>query len=453
MPLRAEMLPFVPAYAIKPDSGFVPRLANISLIAMVCLSVTAPVITISGDLPWLKIEQLALPVILFSYAWFLFARIARPVRFNFMCVVGAVYALCITASIFYGWAYLGHAVIVRDLYEIPKALLPVLFFTLGLETEMSESWLKILLNCFSLAILFVCLYAWAQWANLSVSHILASYYSGGWHDEGSLAHYRRVYSTMGNPNLLGQLMTWSVAAFALAALHNVGSRLRNVLMALAAFVTLVMTGSRYGILNISLALGLVWSLMFLQGHRRKLATVSLLLSLPVLAIAGAAVAKYNPATVDRLQTLQNPLTTDSLRERLDSLWQDAGREFVQSPFLGHGPAKSIFSEVITDSEYLDVLKEFGAVGFFAYLGYYLYPIFVFWAYLRPNSRTPWSFHQISPAHSWVMLLSFVMLCTALVMNIGMSTFYNPSLQAFLWLWVGIGASATRNNARNLSVAR
>jgi len=78
--------------------------------------------------------------------------------------------------------------------------------------------------------------------------------------------------------------------------------------------------------------------------------------------------------------------------------------FLKSPFLGHGPAKSIFSEVITDSEYLDVLKEFGSVGFFAYLGYYLYPIFVIWAYLRPNSRTPWAFHQISPADSWFMLL-------------------------------------------------
>jgi hypothetical protein len=30
------------------------------------------------------------------------------------------------------------------------------------------------------------------------------------------------------------------------------------------------------------------------------------------------------------------------------------------------------------------------------------------------------------------------------MNIGMSSFYNPALQAFLWIWLGIGAAAARS---------
>jgi hypothetical protein len=32
---------------------------------------------------------------------------------------------------------------------------------------------------------------------------------------------------------------------------------------------------------------------------------------------------------------------------------------------------------------------------------------------------------------------------ALIMNIPMSTFYNPFLQGFIWLWLGIGAGAAR----------
>jgi len=40
-----------------------------------------------------------------------------------------------------------------------------------------------------------------------------------------------------------------------------------------------------------------------------------------------------------------------------------------------------------------------------------------------------------------------MTVTALSMNIGMSTFYNPSLQAFLWIWIGIGTGAARTVAR------
>jgi hypothetical protein len=34
------------------------------------------------------------------------------------------------------------------------------------------------------------------------------------------------------------------------------------------------------------------------------------------------------------------------------------------------------------------------------------------------------------------------------MNIGMSTFYNPSLQGFLWMWLGIGAANVRFPSRS-----
>jgi hypothetical protein len=53
-----------------------------------------------------------------------------------MFLIGAAYSICIMASMLYGWAFLGHAVIVRDFYEIPKAMFPVVFFTLGREIEL-----------------------------------------------------------------------------------------------------------------------------------------------------------------------------------------------------------------------------------------------------------------------------------------------------------------------------
>ena len=429
----------VPLSAVERRPTLSPKLAQFALIATLCLSITAPVITLSASLPWFKVEQLALPLIAVVYAWLLFAGLARPLRWNGMFLVGAAYTLCIAISTFGGWLLLGHTVILRDFYEIPKVLFPVFFFTFGFECELSPAALRRLLNFFSFAIFLVCAYAWAQWADLGISHTLSTFYSGGLHDAGALSHYRRVYSTMGNPNLLGQLMTWSIAAFLLAALVGFGSRIRNVAMTLACLVTLLMTGSRYGLLNTSLVFALIFVLLLMDARSRKTAIVYLLILLPTLAVSALVVARSNRATAERLQSLRNPLTTDSLQDRVDDLWRDAGREIAQSPFLGHGPAKTVFSGVITDSEYLDVLKEFGLVGFFVYLGYYLYPFLSLWKGIR-QAASPTPFEEPPPpGEIWAVRLSFVMVVTALVMNVGMSTFYNPALQGFLWMWLGIGA--------------
>ncbi|MBZ5502959.1 MAG: O-antigen ligase family protein [Acidobacteriia bacterium] len=414
---------------------------------MVCLSVTAPVITVSSALPWFRIEQLALPAIVLSYLWLLLVGEARPVRPNWMFLIGVVYAICVSVSLLYGWVFLGHTVIVRDLYEIPKVFFPVVFFMLGLETDLTESSLRKLLGYFSLAMILVCLYAWAQWMDIGVSHTLANFYSGGAHDEGSLSHYRRVYSTMGNPNVLGQLMTWAIAGFTLAALLGVGNRLLNLVMTLACLVTLAMTGSRYGLLDTGAALGLLILLPSIFRGRRRASLALLLVLLPLFAGVVLFVAKSNRATGDRLQTLRNPLTTDSLSDRVNDLWRDAGEEFIESPFLGHGPAKTIFSGIFTDSEYLDVLKEFGGIGFLVYLAYYVYPARVLWKGLRRTAKSEPELESRIPATFWALHLSFIMTITALIMNIGMSSFYNLPLQGFLWMWMGIGAAAARSLAR------
>src|SRR5262245_2056519 len=92
---KATSTSYVPSGFAEARPRLVTRLAQASLVAMVCLSITAPVVRISSSLPWFKIEQLALPVILVAYLWFLVAGWARLIRPNFMFLVGAVYVLCI----------------------------------------------------------------------------------------------------------------------------------------------------------------------------------------------------------------------------------------------------------------------------------------------------------------------------------------------------------------------
>jgi len=427
-----------PAFIASPAKTIPQLLAEFALAALVFTCLTFPAITLSSSLPWFRPEQLALLPIGFAYLWALLAGAARPLRWNGLMLVGLVYSLCLLLSVFYGTAVLGHEFLVRDLYEIPKALLPVAFFTFGLEVALDERSILRILNYFSAAMLLVCLYAWAQWINLPIATRLAVLYSGGEHVEGSLSHYRRVYSTMGNPNVLGQLLSWAIVAFTLAALFRVGPRLRNLLLTFACLVTLAMTGSRYGLLNTGLGLALIFFLP-MPAKQRRFAVFALgAVLLPVFVVTAVTVAQRNQATIDRFQTLRDPMHADSLRDRLDNLWRDAGNEIAQSPLFGHGPAKSIFSEVFTDSEYLDILKEVGLLGFFVYLAYYLVPLRTLWRGLRAGAAT---FDGEVPAVLWALRFSFVMGVTALVMNIGMSTFRNQPLQGFLWLCLGIGASA------------
>ena len=398
---------------------------------------------LSEDLPYVKAEVAALPIICFLYCWLLLSGMARGIRPNFMFVVGALFSFSVALSIWYGSAILGETVIFRDFYELPKLWLPIVFFTLTYEAKLSETAIRRLWDFLGMTLVPICLYAWAQWGDLAISHWLDDYYRASDSAEGALRYAQRVYSTMGNPNNFAELLTWLISAFMLALLLFPANRTRNILAVLACLVSLTMTGSRYGLLNSCMALILVFVLNY-AAKGRKLSQLVLPLALvPILAGVFFVVSFSNQGTLERFQTLDNPLQTDSFRERVDVLWRDATRDFLQSPVLGHGPGKNIFSGIVTDSEYLDVLKEFGIVGFLFYLAYYLFPLYLILRGISAGQRAGPHLEEKLPGNFLVMRLSFIMIVTALIMNIGMTTFRNFLLQGFLWMWMGLGVRAAQ----------
>jgi O-Antigen ligase len=413
--------------------------AQLSVGLLLCLSITAPAVNLSSSLPYFKVEQLLVPVVALAYLWLLLAGVARTIRSNGMFLIGFLFCLCNAISIWYGGAFLGHTVIVRDYYELPKVLLPVAFFTIAYEAGLTEAALKRLIAIFSVAILAVCSYAWAQFAGLGFTYKLNSYYSGGGHIDQALQYAGRVYATMGNANVLGQLMTWCTLLFVLAALFGVGNRFRNLSVAFACVVTLVMTGSRYGLLTLSIGFVLLIALLSFAGRRQLLQLVILLLLLPTFAWTYQTVANTNRQTLQRYLTLRNPLQIDSLRQRLDDVWRQEWKDFSESPVFGHGPAKSFYTAGFSDSEYLGVLREKGLLGLFVFLGYYFYPLFLLGAGERIALHRDSAIAVHTPANLAVLHAALLMGVLALVMNIGMATFYSPFLQGFLWLWLGLGA--------------
>lgn len=415
--------------------------SQVCVIAMICISVTAPVIIFSSSIPYFKVEQLLVPVVFVFYLFLLLAGVARPIRLNAMFLIGFVFLVCNIFSIFYGAEVLGHPVILRDFYDLPKVWMPVAFFTITYEAQLTESSLRRLMGFFSVAVMLVCIYAWGQFVGAGFAYKLNPYYSPGGHIDALLEYARRVYGTVGNANVLGELMTWCITLFLLAALFRVGNTVRNILVAMSCLVTLVMTGSRYGILTISMAFLMILVFVSTVGRRRFAQIALLLLLMPVFVWTYQTVATSNRRTLERYQTLKDPLSVDSLRQRLDDTWLEAWGDFKTSPIVGHGPGKGflVWNDRFIDSEYLNVLREKGIVGFLVFLAYYFYPLYLIRKGQRAIRFTGGLLMEQFPAHLVCIHASFIMGSLALLMDIGMATFYSPFLQGILWLWLGVGA--------------
>lgn len=420
-------------------------LGQTAVISLVVLSIASPPAIIwDPNTFYLKWEVALLPLVFLVYAWLFLTGFVSRIELNGMFVAGASYSVAVALSTWYGSVLLGQALIFRDFYEFPKLWLPIAFFTLAYEVRLSEIALRRLVGFFAAAFFLVCLYAWGQWAGLAFANWLDQLYVAPEHTQAALQYARRVYSTLGNPNLLGMFMTWSIAVFLLAFTLRVGNQARNILMLAAGLVTLAMTGSRYGLLTTAFAMLLVVASSFASARPRLSRLALPLLLLPLFASAILLVSNSNERTAERFQSLRAPTEIDSFRGRADALWLDALDSFFQSPVFGRGPAKRMFEGIVTDSEYLDVLKKFGVVGFAAYLGYYVFPLCLIWRGMRAARRTSPGLEERIPATFLVLRLGFVMILTALVMNIGMSTFYNAILQGFLFLWMGVAAGAAKS---------
>jgi O-antigen ligase len=427
------------------------------VIPMVCLSITLPAIVFSANLPYFKIEQLMLPFVVAIYLWLRLIGVARPIRLNGLFAIGLVYMLCNWASISYGANFLGHPVNVRDYYELPKVWLPVAFFTIAYEAELSETGIRRLVKGLSYAAGFVCLYGWGQFVGLGITYRLNPYYSTGGHIDQELEYARRVYSTMGNANALGALMSWCVILFALAALYGVGHRMRNAVMAFACLIAMVMTGSRYSFVTTAIGFLLIFALASSAGRRSLPKLAFVLLMLPLVAWTYQTIGATNRRTLERYLTLKDPLQVDSLRQRLDIVWPIAYEDISRSPYLGHGPGKSFLSvgvsnEGYIDSELLVVIREMGFIGFVVYLGFFLYPLYLIWKGQRAVRVVGEYLAEHAPGTLMTLQASLLMCILALIMNIGMATYYSPFLQGFLWLWLGIGARSAML-ARGVLAAR
>ena len=422
--------------SLEPRHPLAKTISRITVCVLLCVSVLAPSVSLYTGTPHVRVETLLLVVCGALYLWLLLAGAARPPRFHPIYVIAGLFSFSAALSLLYGTLALGHTLLLRDFYEFPKAWLPAAFFAIAYEAELTDRALRWLLSLMAWVTAAVCVYGIAQYFSVGFTFWLNRYYSGAEHHDISLALYHRVYSTLGNPNVLGQYLSWTLLAFTLAYLFGVGSRLRNLFVPLMCVVTLVLTGSRYGLVAAAFGLLLMIALA-LAAHRPAGGLATLLLLIVVFGAVFANVKSAAGTTARRFDELLHPLEASSLRARLDDLWVVAGDYIAASPWVGHGPAKQLFDEAYTDSEYLDVMKQYGIFGLLTYLAYYLWPLTRYAGVFRAAGQLPFETQPLIRGNLLVVGIGVEIIATSLVMNIGEFTFYNWVLLAFIWLWIGL----------------
>jgi len=439
-PIGASVSQVIEIGSLPPRTRIAKVLGESALILMLCVSVLAPAVTLDPNWPQVRTETLMLLVYGAAYGGLLLAGFSKPIRFHMFYAIGVLFSISVAFSLAYGTLILHHPLSYRDYFEIPKCWLPVLFFTVAYEAELTERGLNRALNFFALAISLVCLFGWAQFLNLGMAARLTPYYTDLGHNYRGLLRYGRIFSTIGNPNALGQLMSWCLIIYVLAFLFGVGSRARNLCVSVACVVTMALTSSRYGLLACGVGL-LITMGLGMSARRRGLRLIGLLAVAAILVPVFGIALRSSYWAGHRFEQLKNPLQVDSLRGRLDVLWIEAADYFLSSPWVGHGPVKEVFGGVFTDSEYLDILKYYGTVGFLCYVGYYFWPLLEM---IRGIRRLRFFSHELDDrlkANVLLIRAGFAIFCLALFMNVGEFTFYNISLLGFLWLWAGLAVRA------------
>jgi O-Antigen ligase len=419
------------------STAFAERFLELSVLVLLIACLLSPSIQLGSDLK-LPLDVLLLPIILYVYFLLVCMRSAPPFSVRLFHIFGALFSFSVLLSMFYGSTHFHYPRLARDYYDVVRVWLPVLFFTIAYQADLRDSGLRRLLTILSFATLLICLYGVAQFLDLPLVDKINPYYSGGEHHDMGLRSDRRVYSTLGNPNVLGQFLSCVFMCYTLKFLSKVGSRLRSAIIVLAVVSTLVLTGSRYALIVSSLGLILVLG-MTLGGARRAIRFVSASVLLGLLAWSFTVTKTTDKEAASRFEELAHPTEVNSLRDRLDFLWIDAFEYFERSPILGHGPAKTVFTGVWTDSEYLDILKSYGINGFIFYFSMYLWIVIQLRRGLsigRPSCRH--TDDVICPSTDlFFVRFGFGLILAALIMNVGMTTYFNWQFNTFFWLIMGV----------------
>ncbi len=324
-----------------------------------------------------------------------------------------------------------------------KFTLYVLFFALAERVMRKPKWRSGLITVYLLTALVVSLYGVRQW--IFGADALAT-----WTDPNSeLANTTRVYSYLGNPNLLAGYLLPAIPLSLAAGLAWRGwlPKLLAVVMVGLNISSLVLTYSRGGWLGLVVSLTvlslllLYWLLPLLPRFWQFWALPILLGSLGVVVV-GAVL--FIPTVRTRVLSIFADRSDSSNNFRIN-VWA-AVQEMIQArPIIGIGPGNDAFNQVYplfqrpgytalsAYSIFLELLVEAGAIGLATFLWFLLTTFNRAWQTLN---------HLRTLRHSdgfWLMAAVATML-GMLTHGLVDTIWYRPEVATLWWLMVAIVAS-------------
>jgi O-antigen ligase len=177
----------------------------------------------------------------------------------------------------------------------------------------------------------------------------------------------RATGTMGNANDLGFLLCIGFALALITLRHQLYSLSVRLLILFGTFVGVLMTGSRTGMLNVSITI-----IFFFALERKKnlkyIFFITVLLGMFVWCFQGYLQdSEVAAGLVSRVLSF-NQMDQDAAWLARVSGSIETLRLVFESGFLGHGPAKEIFTVGANiDNEYILVLYRYGIFGCLATL--------------------------------------------------------------------------------------
>lgn len=349
-------------------------------------------------------------------------------------------------------SYWGIAVLATVLSPVPRAAvvglgkltLYLLFFALAERVMRHERWRSRLLTVYLLTALAVSVEAIRQW-------IFGAEPLATWTDpESALANVTRVYSFLGNPNLLAGYLLPSVplSAAAIAVWRGALPKLLAMVMLGMNGASLIFTFSRGGWLGLAAAtivgVGLlgVWYVPRLPERWRRWG-VPLLMGLLALTLVGGVASV--PALRERVASIFVARGDSSNNFRIN-VWMAVQQMIQARPWLGIGPGNVAFNQVYplyqvnvrftalsAYSIFLELLVEVGVIGFSVFLWLLLVLGDRAWRCLGQfrASRNPQGFWLMAAVATMAGMLTHGLVDTI---------WFRPEVATLWWLMVAIVVS-------------
>lgn len=356
-------------------------------------------------------------------------------------------------------SYWGVALLATVLSPVPRAAvvgfgklsLYLLFFALAERVMRNERWRSRLLTVYLLTALGVSVEAIRQWM-FGVEPLAT------WTDpESTLANVTRVYSFLGNPNLLAGYLLPSVplSAAAIAVWRGALPKLLAVVMLGLNTASLILTFSRGGWLGLAAAtivgVGLLgfWYLPQLPYWWRPWG-LPLLLGLLEATFVGLIVSV--PALRERVGSIFVARADSSNNFRIN-VWMAVQAMIRDHPWLGIGPGNVAFNQIYplyqvnvrftalgAYSIFLELLVEVGVIGFSTFLWLLLLLGDRAWQSLKQlrESRNPYGFWLMATVATMAGMLTHGLVDTI---------WFRPEVATLWWLMVALVVSFLPNHTR------